>query len=136
MNGGCLVSWTYYWVGALVAAGYVDEAIDAWRRVVHRFSETSLFEGCNYWDFAGRPSRTTPSTMELISYEPFLSDQGMVALALPRWLLGIEPRFDAITAQPVLPESAYPVTVKLQHLGNERSLHLTGKGYSSVSSCT
>jgi hypothetical protein len=127
MNGGCLVSWTYYWVGALAATGYVDEAIEAWRRVVHRFRETSLVEGCNYWDFAGQPSRTMHPPGELISYEPFLSDQGLVALALPRWLLGIEPRFDGIAVHPVLPASAYPVTVKLQHLGSEKTIHIAGK---------
>ncbi|MCC6580151.1 MAG: hypothetical protein IT440_06885 [Phycisphaeraceae bacterium] len=124
MNGGCLLSWNYDWIGALVACGYVDEAIDAWQRVVRRFSGTSLIEGCNYWDYAGQPSRTMHPPDEMISYEPFLSDQGLVSLALPRWLLGIRIGFDGITTHPVLPASAYPVTVKLTHLGREVELRI------------
>jgi hypothetical protein len=124
MNGGCLVSWNYYWIGALAAVGFVEEAIESWQRVVRRFGQTSLVEGCNYWDFAGQPSRTKPAGEELISYEPFLSDQGLVSAALPRWLLGIEPRFEGIGVNPVLPAAALPPTVKLRHLGREVTIEI------------
>ena len=124
MNGGCLVSWNFYWVGALVKAGRIDEAIEAWQRVVHRFAATSLVEGCNYWDFSGKPSRTAWQDYELISYEPFLADQGLTSLALPRWLLGITPAFDGISVSPVLPADAYPAKVKLMHLGQERTIEI------------
>jgi len=124
MNGGCLVSWNFYWIGALVKAGLVDAAADAWQRVVRRFGATSLVEGCNYWDFSGKPSQTTWQEHELIAYEPFLSDQGLVSLALPRWLLGIEPSFDGIKVSPVLPANAYPARVTLTHLGRERTIEI------------
>ena len=124
MNGGCLVSWNFYWIGALVKTGRIAEAIDAWQRVVRRFGRTSLVEGCNYWDFSGQPSRTAWHDYELISYEPFLSDQGLVSLALPRWLLGITHTFSGIAVSPVLPPDTYPATVKLTHLGQERIIEI------------
>jgi hypothetical protein len=124
MNGGCLVSWNFYWIGALVRTGRVAKAVEAWQGVVRRFEATSLVEGCNYWDFSGRPSRTAWHDSELISYEPFLSDQGLVSLALPRWLLGIEAGFDGISVAPALPADAYPATVRLMHLGRERTIDI------------
>jgi hypothetical protein len=124
MNGGCLVSWNFYWIGALVKTGLIDEAVDAWQRVVRRFAATCLVEGCNYWDFSGKPSRTSWQDCEVISYEPFLSDQGLVSLALPRWLLGIEANFEGITVAPVLAAEAYPAKVKLVHLGRERAIEI------------
>ena len=127
MNGGCLVSWNFYWIGALVKVGLVDEAITAWQAVVRRFGQTSLVEGCNYWDFSGKPSRTAWHEYELISYEPFLSDQGLTSLALPRWLLGISPTFEGIAVAPVLPADAYPATAKVMHLGCERTIRLQSR---------
>ena len=124
MNGGCLVSWNFYWVAALAKAGFAAEALGAWQSVVRRFAETSLVEGCNYWDFSGRPSRTAWHDYYQISYEPFLSDQGLVSLALPRWLLGVEPSFDGITVSPILPADAYPARVTLVHLGRERTIEI------------
>jgi hypothetical protein len=124
MNGGCLVSWNYYWIAALAMTGLAEEARGAWQSVLGRFAETSLVEGCNYWDFSGKPSRTAWHDYDHISYEPFLSDQGLVSLALPRWLLGIEPSFDGITVNPVLPPDAYPARVKLVHLGRERVIDI------------
>jgi len=129
MNGGCLVSWNFYWIGALVKTGLIDEAVDAWQRVVRRFAATSLVEGCNYWDFSGQPSRTAWHEYEVISYEPFLSDQGLVSLALPRWLLGIEPNFDGISVSPALPANAYPATVRLTHLGRERKIEIQSQAH-------
>ncbi len=117
MNGGCLLSWSYYWIGALVAVGRAQDAIDVWKRIVSRFGQTSLIEGCNYWDFSGRPSRTTFAANEIISYEPFLADQGLVSAALPRWLLGVDPRLNGLKINPVLPAVCYPVRMHLQHLG-------------------
>jgi len=125
MNGGCLVSWNFYWIGALVKTGFAEEALATWRRVVGRFAATSLVEGCNYWDFSGRPSRTAWHDYELISYEPFLSDQGLVSLALPRWLMGIEPSFEGVSVNPILPPDAYPATAKLVHLGRERTIEIS-----------
>ncbi len=133
MNGGCLASWNYQWIGALVRVGRVDEAIAAWRKFMARVEQTSLAEGSNYWDFEGKPSRTVvvdvmipkafPS-YDLIAAEPFLADQGLVACALPRWLLGIELTFDGVTAKPVLPGSALPATVRVTHLGEEKVLEI------------
>ncbi|MDB6092713.1 MAG: hypothetical protein JWM32_275 [Verrucomicrobia bacterium] len=132
MNGGCLASWNYFWIGALVKVGRVDEALTAWRRFMARCAQTSLVEGCNYWDFKGQPSRTVIPEMlpaeflsyDLISAEPFLADQGLVASALPRWLLGIELTFDGVKTKSVLPESAHPATATLLHLGREQKIEI------------
>ena len=136
MNGGCLASWNYHWIGALVKVGRVGEALAAWRKLMERAGQTSLVEGSNYWDYAGRPSRTVTPVMiprefpayEPIAAEPFLSDQGLVACALPRWLLGIELTLSGASVQPVLPASAYPAQVTLCHLGKERVLEISGPG--------
>ena len=132
MNGGCLASWNYFWIGALVKVGRIDEALSAWRRFIARVAQTSLVEGCNYWDFAGKPSRTVIPEMiprefpsyELISAEPFLADQGLVSCALPRWLLGIELTFDGVRTNSVLPKPALPGRVTLQHLGKEIAIEI------------
>jgi hypothetical protein len=133
MNGGCLASWNYQWIGALVKVGRVDEAVSAWRKFMARVAQTSLAEGSNYWDFEGKPSRTVVEDVmiperlrpyDLIAAEPFLADQGLVACALPRWLLGIELTFDGVTAKPVLPASALPATVRIMHLGRENVLEI------------
>ena len=126
MNGGCLLSWNYYWIGALVTVGMIDEAIRSWSRVVGRFAATSLVEGSNFWDYSGQPSRTTFPQDELAAYEPFLSDQGLVSVALPRWLLGIELKLDGISVAPVLPPSEYPITLNLFHLGKEVAVEIPG----------
>lgn len=133
MNGGCLASWNYQWIGALVKVGRVDEALAAWRKFMARVAQTSLVEGSNYWDFEGKPSRTVIPEMipkkflsyDLIAAEPFLADQGLVACALPRWLLGIELTFAGVTANPVLPKSVLPATVRIMHLGQERVLEIS-----------
>jgi hypothetical protein len=133
MNGGCLASWNYFWIGALIKVGRVDEAVAAWQGFLARCAETSLIEGCNYWDFQGRPSRTVIPEMipgafpsyDLISAEPFLSDQGLVASAFPRWLLGIELSFDGIRTRSVLPRSAPPMTATLLHLGREQTITIS-----------
>lgn len=132
MNGGCLASWNYFWIGALVKVGRTEEALAAWRRFMARVAQTSLIEGCNYWDYAGRPSRTVIPVMiprefpeyEPISAEPLLADQGLVACALPRWLLGVEPTFDGIKQHSVLPPSASPAILTLLHLGRERRIEI------------
>ena len=133
MNGGSLASWNYQWIGALVKVGRVDEAVAAWRKFMARVAQTSLVEGSNYWDFEGKPSRTVVEAVmipkqflsyDLIAAEPFLADQGLVACALPRWLLGIELTFAGVTAKPVLPSSALPATVRITHLGQERVLEI------------
>ena len=133
MNGGCLASWNYQWIGALVKVGRVDAALAAWRKFMARVAETSLVEGSNYWDYEGKPSRTVVVDVmipkEFLSYEPiaaepFLADQGLVACALPRWLLGIELTFDGVTTKPVLPASALPATVTVMHLGRERTVEI------------
>ena len=133
MNGGCLASWNYQWIGALVKVGRVDEAVAAWRKFLARVAQTSLVEGSNYWDFEGKPSRTVVEEVMIpeklrpydqIAAEPFLADQGLVACALPRWLLGIELTFAGVTAKPVLPASALPATVRITHLGQERTLEI------------
>jgi hypothetical protein len=131
-NGGCLVSWNYYWIGSLARVGLIEEAVRVWQGVVARFASTSLVEGCNIWDFEGRPSRTTFAGNELDSYEPFLADQGLVSVALPRWLLGIDPGLGGISVAPVLPESAYPATVKLFHLGRERTIEIASASHHSI----
>ena len=137
MNGGCLASWNYHWIGALVKVGRVDEALEAWRKLLARFTATGLVEGSNYWDFSGQPSRTVVQSVmipkefpsyEPIAAEPFLADQGLVACALPRWLLGIEQTLRGVTANPAMPADAYPATVRLQHLGRERVLKITRNG--------
>jgi len=136
MNGGCLASWNYHWIGALVKVGRVEEALAAWRTFMARVGETLLVEGSNYWDFSGRPSRTVVPVMiprafpayEPIAAEPFLSDQGLVACALPRWLLGIELTLAGESVRPVLPATAYPATLTLCHLGRERVLEISGPG--------
>ena len=136
MNGGCLASWNYQWIGALVKVGRVDEAIAAWRKFMARVARTSLVEGSNYWDFEGKPSRTVVEDVmipkaflsyDLIAAEPFLADQGLVACALPRWLLGIELTFAGVTAKPVLPASALPATVRITHLGREQGLEIPAR---------
>lgn len=132
MNGGCLASWNYYWIGALVKTGRADVALAEWRKFMREAARTSLYEGCNYWDFKGRPSRTVIPAMipkefpsyEPISAEPFLADQGLVGLALPRWLLGIESTFDGLTVNPALPASALPATARVIHLGEERVIEV------------
>lgn len=133
MNGGCLASWNYYWIGALVKVGRADLALSEWKKFMHEAARTSLYDGCNYWDFKGQPSRTVVPAMmipkafpayEPISAEPFLADQGLVGLALPRWLLGIESTFAGLTVNPVLPESALPATARVIHLGQERELRI------------
>jgi hypothetical protein len=133
MNGGCLASWNYQWIGALVKVGRVDEAVLAWRKFLARVGQTSLVEGSNYWDYAGQPSRTVVESVmipkefpcyEPIAAEPFLADQGLVACALPRWLLGIELTLAGVVVKPVLPANAYPAKVSLQHLGQERVLEI------------
>jgi hypothetical protein len=133
MNGGCLASWNYQWIGALVKAGRVDEAVCAWRKFLARVAQTSLVEGSNYWDYAGQPSRTVVQAVmipkefpayEPIAAEPFLADQGLVACALPRWLLGIELSFAGVAVSPVLPSDAYPAKVSVRHLGRERVLEI------------
>lgn len=134
MNGGCLASWNYHWIGALVKVGRHAEAMDAWRRVLRRFEQTSLVEGCNYWDYAGRPSRTMMPAMvpkefasyDLISAEPFLADQGLVAAALPRWLLGIEPTLEGVKLGTVAAPELAPARVTLRHLGEERVVEVSG----------
>ena len=136
MNGGCLASWNYHWIGALVKVGRVDEALAAWQKFLARFAATALVEGSNYWDFAGQPSRTVVPVMipkafpvyEPIAAEPFLADQGLVACALPRWLLGLDLTLSGVTAHPVLPEGAYPATVRLRYLGEERAFEFTRAG--------
>lgn len=140
MNGGCLASWNYHWIGALVKVGRVDEALAAWQKFLARFAATALIEGSNYWDFSGQPSRTVVPVMipkafpayEPIAAEPFLADQGLVACALPRWLLGIDLRLDGVTARPVLPASALPATVRVIHLGHSRVITLTRDGAVAV----
>ena len=124
MNGGCLTSWNYYWIGALARVGRVGEAVEVWRALLRRFSATSLVEGSNYWNFRGLPSRTLTPDNELTSAEPFLADQGLIAAALPRWLLGIEPTFNGISVAPRLPADAYPATVELLHLGRLRTVEI------------
>ena len=132
MNGGCLASWNYQWIGALVKVGRVDEAIATWRKFMARVAQTSLVEGSNYWDFEGKPSRTVIPEMipkeflsyDLIAAEPFLADQGLVACALPRWLLGIELTFAGVAAKPVLPAVALPATVRIMHLGRGRVVEI------------
>ena len=134
MNGGCLASWNYFWVGALVKVGRIDEALAAWSRFMARVAQTSLAEGSNYWDFAGKPSRTVVVSVmipkefpsyDLIAAEPFLADQGLVSCALPRWLLGIELTFEGVKTKPVVPASALPGRVTLRHLGREITLEIT-----------
>jgi hypothetical protein len=133
MNGGCLASWNYQWIGALVKVGRVDEAVSAWRKFLARVAQTSLVEGSNYWDFEGKPSRTVVEEVMIpeklrpydqIAAEPFLADQGLVACALPRWLLGIELTFAGVTVKPVLPASALPARVSIKHLGREKVLEI------------
>ena len=135
MNGGCLASWNYQWIGALVKVGREDVALAEWRKFMARVAQTSLVEGSNYWDFQGEPSRTVVEEVmipkefpsyDLIAAEPFLADQGLVACALPRWLLGIELTFAGVTAKPVLPASALPATVRIRHLGQDRVLEIPG----------
>ena len=135
MNGGCLASWNYQWIGALVKVGRADVALAEWRKFMGRVAQTSLVEGSNYWDFKGEPSRTVVEDVmiperlrpyDLIAAEPFLADQGLVACALPRWLLGIELTFAGVTAKPVLPASALPATVRVMHLGREKVLEIAG----------
>ncbi|QYM78477.1 hypothetical protein K0B96_14405 [Horticoccus luteus] len=134
MNGGCLASWNYHWIGALMKTGHTAEAVEAWRRVVARFEQTALVEGCNYWDYQGEPSRTMipveipgefPS-YDLISAEPFLADQGLVAAALPRWLLGVEPTLEGVKLGPVAAPELTPAQVTLRHLGEERVVEVGG----------
>ena len=60
----------------------------------------------------------------ILNDQPFLADQGLVACALPRWLLGIELTFGGVTAKPVLPASALPATVRITHLGREQVLEI------------
>jgi hypothetical protein len=124
MNGGCLVSWNYYWIGALVKTGRVEAAVAAWRAVVRRFGATSLVEGCNFWDSAGFPSRTTAADQPELAYEPFLADQGLVAVALPRWLLGIHPQLDQLRVEPVLSKASYPATVSIRYLGQRTRIYI------------
>lgn len=135
MNGGCLASWNYQWIGALVKVGREEEAIAAWRKFMARVAQTSLVEGSNYWDFSGQPSRTVVEEVmiakeflsyDLIAAEPFLADQGLVACALPRWLLGIELTFEGVNAKPVLPATALPAMVSLRHLGQEKRIEIVG----------
>ena len=133
MNGGCLASWNYHWIGALARAGRAAEAAAAWRAVVGRFEATSLVEGSNYWNFRGQPSRTLTPNHEVPSAEPFLADQGLVAAALPRWLLGIAPGFDGIAVDPILPASAYPAIARVPHLGRERTIEIAGPGKIRIS---
>jgi len=128
MNGGCLISWNYYWIGALVKTGHVEQAIEAWRAVVRRFGATSLIEGGNYWDYTGHPSRTTPSDYFALSYEPVLADQGLVAAALPRWLLGINPRLDQLLVEPVPPMTGYAASMSLLYLGKRTHIRLEAGG--------
>ena len=98
-----------------------------------RVAQTALVEGSNYWDFEGKPSRTVVEEVmiperlrpyDLIAAEPFLADQGLVACALPRWLLGIELTFGGVTAKPVLPVEALPATVRIMHLGREQVIEI------------
>ncbi len=137
MNGGCLASWNYQWIGALVKVGRVDQALAEWRKFMARVAQTSLVEGSNYWTFDGKPSRTVVESVmipkeflsyDLIAAEPFLADQGLVACALPRWLLGIELTFAGVTATPVLPASSLPATVRIKHLGQERMVEIPAVG--------
>ncbi len=37
MNGGCLTSWNYYWIGALVKIGRIGEAVEVWRGLAGAF---------------------------------------------------------------------------------------------------
>jgi hypothetical protein len=94
MNGGRLLFWTYFEVGALVRTGHPERA---WQRLVgifERFRATSLLEGVNYWDYRGRP--------DLARLEPYLSDVALVTAAIPRWMLGITAQFDGIDLDPAL----------------------------------
>lgn len=134
MNGGCLASWNYHWIGALMTTGHTAEALDAWRRVIGRFEQTALVEGCNYWDYAGEPSRTIiPAEIpgefpsyDSISAEPFLADQGLVAAALPRWLLGVEPTLAGVKQATAVATELLPARVTLRHLGHERVVEVRG----------
>jgi len=92
MNGGSLLSWAYFEIGALVTLDRVDEAWTRARAVFNRFESTALLEGCNYWDYRGRPGRAR--------LEPFLSDVGLVASVLPRWFMGVSPQLIASTSTP------------------------------------
>ena len=117
MNGGCLVSWNYYWIGALATVGLAEEAIAAWRRVVDRFARTSLIEGSNIYDYSGKPSRMTLPDNPQLAYEPFLADQGLASAALMRWLLGINPALNGLSVHPVAPLAAGPAEARVLHLG-------------------
>lgn len=134
MNGGCLVSWNYYWIGALVKAGRAEQATAVWRNIAERFASTSLVEGCNFWDYSGKPSRTTPGSHEVIAFEPFLSDQGLVSAAMPRWLCGLDPRLDKLDIRPALPPSAYPARAKIVYMGEETVVELRGPEDWTISS--
>jgi hypothetical protein len=107
--------------------------VEVWRSLLERFAATSLLEGSNYWNFSGQPSRTLTPGQEVASAEPFLADQGLIAAALPRWLLGISPGFDGITVEPVLPASAYPATARVLHLGRERTIEIAGPAEYKIS---
>lgn len=116
MNGGSLLSWAYFEVGALVGAGRTADAWAALTRVLERFDATALLEGVNYWAADGGPSRAR--------LEPFLSDVGIVAAAIPRWFLGIAPDLDGITIDPRLPHDGR-WEVSFEHLGRPARIAVT-----------
>ncbi|MDT5017217.1 MAG: hypothetical protein QOD39_3377, partial [Mycobacterium sp.] len=99
MNGGRLLSWTYFEVGALTATGYSELAWERLDAVLSRFGKTSLLEGVNYWDWRGRP--------DLARLEPYLADVVLAAAAVPRFFLGIRPDFEIVHVDP-RPVSALP----------------------------
>jgi hypothetical protein len=104
MNGGSLLSWAYFEIGALVRTGRLRQAGERLDAVFDRFDATALIEGVNYWDRRGRPDRAR--------LEPFLSDVGLVATAVPRWFLGVRPALDRLDLDP-----CHTGGVRLRHLG-------------------
>jgi len=39
--------------------------------------------------------------------------------------MGIEPSFEGVSVNPILPPDAYPATAKLVHLGRERTIEIS-----------
>jgi hypothetical protein len=115
MNGGSLLSWAYFEIGALVTLDRVDEAWTRARAVFNRFESTALLEGCNYWDYRGRPGRAR--------LEPFLSDVGLVASVLPRWFMGVSPQLNRIDLDPALPTPG-PCGLRFKHLGTPVEINI------------
>lgn len=116
MNGGSLLSWAYFEIGALVHTGRVGEGWSALTRVLERFDATALLEGVNYWAADGGPSRAR--------FEPFLSDVGILASAIPRWFIGVAPELDGITIDPRLPHDGR-WEIAFEHLGRPARVAVT-----------